>query len=101
MLVVQSHSSACPEHTRYLQGSQLRSFQGAGPVGPTSPCHLACETRAVRHNYTQWGCTSETLCMPKSLLQGKVRACRAPVGHFGSTVLAALRRTSQPHVGGR
>lgn len=61
MLVVQSHSSACPEHTRYLQRSQLRSCQGAGPVGPTSPCHLACERGAVRHNCTQWGCTSETL----------------------------------------
>lgn len=79
MLVVQSHSSAWPEHTRYLQRSQPRSCQGAGPVVSMSPCHLACELGAVWHNYTQWGSTSETLCIPQVLLQGTVRACWAPM----------------------
>lgn len=89
MLVVQSHSSACPEHTRYLQRSQLRSCQAAGTVGPGSPCHLPCEPGAASTT-PLGGAPPKTPCTSKQLLWSKARANPAPPRQLSSEPSSSL-----------
>lgn len=53
MLVIQSHSSACPVHTRYLQGSQMRAVgsRDSRLQVPLSPC---LQTQGCQHSSPLW-----------------------------------------------
>lgn len=86
MLVVQSHSSACPEHTRYLQRRQLRSCQAAGTVGPRTSCHLACEP-GTASTTPLGGAPPKTPCTSKQLLWSK--ATQPPRGSSAQNPAAA------------